>query len=268
MDGTARIGNSQFMVVQLPSSSGAGVSGEDETFGALVPNEPESKAVKKPNIMQFMAATGASVDQARNALYVHKNWQHYLPDWTGDLDTVAAYNQVQEEIATGLRGMDQKWSAPLLNGSRSLDSETIGGTGGFRPVSSPMAEASGGQILPTFFDNSSSSLHGKLASFAIMRADGSQATTIMPHNRDYGSTDPSIPFGTAQDPSVAKESFAREVFAFGLSQEALDDFARNFGAASWEALDWSVVQNAKSSSSNPLMKEDWIAQHGAGSPSR
>jgi len=38
------------------------------------------------------------------------------------------------------------------------------------------------------------------------------------------------------------------VFAFGLGQEPLDNFAKSFGANSWEALDWIVVQNAKSSS--------------------
>ena len=264
MDGLARIGNGQFGAAQQRSSSDTGLSDKTENFGALVAIEPVPEAIRKPNMIQFMAATGASVKEARDALYVHKNWQHYLPDWDGGLDTMAAYGQVQDEIATGLRGMDRKWSAPLIGGSRSLDSETIGGTGAFRPLNGPMAGASGGQILPSFFDNPASSLHGRLATFAIMRADGSQATTIMPHNRDYGSTDPSIPFGTAQDPSIAKERFAREVFAFGLGQEALDDFARSFEAVSWEALDWIVVQNAKSSS-NPLMKDDWVARHGAGS---
>ncbi|WP_166016343.1 hypothetical protein [Chelativorans multitrophicus] len=265
MDGLARIGNGQFVAAQQRSSSGTGLPDKAEDFGALVTDEPAPAATGKPNMIQFMAATGASVKEARDALYVHKNWQHYLPDWDGGLDTVAAYGQVKDELASGLRGMDRKWSAPLLDGSRSLDSETIGGTGAFRPLDGPMAGASGGRILPSFFDNPASSLHGRLASFAIMRADGSRATTIMPHNRDYGSTDPSIPFGSAQHPAVAKERFARDVFAFGLGQEALDDFARSFGADNWEALDWAVVQDAKGSRSNPLMKDDWVARHGAGS---
>lgn len=264
MDGTARIGGGQFVAAQQRLSTGTGSAGQEEAFGALVTDEPAPMAVKKPNIMQFMAATGASVREARNALYVQGNWRHYLPDWDGSLDTMTAYRQVQDEMATGLRGMDRKWSAPLIDGTRSLDVETIGGTGAFKPLDRPMAEASGGRILPTFFDNPASSLHNRLASFAIMRADGSQATTIMPHNRDYGSNDPSVPFGRAQDPSVTKDRFAQDVFAFGLGQEALDDLARGFGADSWAALDWAVVQDAKSSS-DPLMKDDWLARHGAAS---
>lgn len=266
MDGLARIGNGQFVAAQQRSSSDTGLPDKTEDFGALVTDEPAPEATRRPNMIQFMAATGASAKEARDALYVHKNWQHYLPpDWGGGLDTSVAQRQVQQELADGTRGMDQKWSAPLLNGERSLDSETIGGTGAFRPLDGPMAGASGGQILPSFFDSPASSLHGRLATFAIMRADGSMATTIMPHNRDYGSTNPSDPFGPAQHPSIAKERFARDVFAFGLGQEALDDFARSFGADDWEALDWAVVQDAKGSRSNPLMKDDWVARHGAGS---
>ncbi len=91
--------------------------------------------------------------------------------------------------------MDQRWSAPLLNGERALDAEKIGGTGTFRPLNGPMAGASGGQIQASFFDNPASSLHGRLATLAIVRADGSVATTIMPHNATMARPTPPIPSG-------------------------------------------------------------------------
>lgn len=83
MDGLARIGNGQFVAAQQRSSSDTGLPDKTEDFGALVTDEPAPEATRRPNMIQFMAATGASAKEARDALYVHKNWQHYLPPRLG-----------------------------------------------------------------------------------------------------------------------------------------------------------------------------------------
>ena len=231
----------------IPQNLGSGSPKEQTPTGSFqtVLSDAKPEPVRRPNMAQFMASTGASAQQARDALYVHKDWERYLPNWDNSLDTSSAQKQIAAEVAAGDRAIEEKWSAPLLNGQRSMDSTHIGATAAFQPLRGPMEGAVGGSIDHVFFNSPGTRLHEQLNAFRITRPDGTFATTIMPHNRDYGSTDTSTAFGKAVNPNVTKEMFAADVYAFGLGVDALDEFARQFGAANWNALDWHEVQRTK-----------------------
>ena len=67
----------------------------------------ELEEAKRPNIAQFMAATGASSKDAIDILSRYKDWALYMPE-SGWPDTSEAQRQLAEERASGVRSGDTR----------------------------------------------------------------------------------------------------------------------------------------------------------------